>query len=63
MGELTPANNYQWVHADGSWPNVAAIRIQSDASFTATEVAVQTGPCLQWAAVDMGSVKDVGRVR
>lgn len=63
VGELLPANNYQWAHADGSWPNIAAIRVQSTAGFTATEVAVQTGPCLQWATVDMGSVRDIGRIR
>ena len=58
-----PTDNYQWVHADGSWDGVVAVRVQSTAGFTLTEFGVNTGRCTHWAAVDMGEVKQVGMVR
>jgi len=40
-----------------------AVRVQSTAGFTLTEVAVQSGRCLQWATLDMEEVQMVGLLR
>jgi serine/threonine-protein kinase ATR len=64
VATLNPAtDNYNWVHGDGSWDGIVAVQAQSAAAFTLTELGVQSGPCLEWATVDMGAVKDVGVVR
>ena len=59
----TPAQNYNFVEQDGSWPGVVAVRVQSTAGFTLTEVAVQAGPCTQWATTDLGAVQQVSMLR
>ncbi|GIL99515.1 hypothetical protein Vretimale_4644, partial [Volvox reticuliferus] len=56
-------DNYNWIHVAGSWQDVVGLRLQSNASFTLTEVAVQSGPCLEQAVVDMGSLREVGTLR
>ncbi|KAL4458642.1 hypothetical protein ABPG75_013507 [Micractinium tetrahymenae] len=59
----TTADNYNWINADGEWAGITAVRVQSRAGFTLTELAVQTAPCTQWAVTDLGSVKQVGMLR
>ena len=58
-----PADNYLFVNGDGAWEGIVAVRVESTAGFVLTEFAVNTGICTQWAAVDMGEVKQVGMVR
>lgn len=43
--------------------DVVGVRLESNVSFTLTEVAVQSGPCVEWAVVDMGSIREVGVIR
>ncbi|KAG2432171.1 hypothetical protein HXX76_009091 [Chlamydomonas incerta] len=64
VGVLTPGvNDYAWVHFTGSWLNVVGVLLTSPRFFMLTELAVSAGPCVEWAAVDMGSVRQVGVLR
>ena len=64
IGTFDPATqNYAWVHVTGEWAGVASARVQSASGFVATELAVQTADCQQWATVDLGSRREVGMLR
>lgn len=47
----------------GQWDGVVAARVESTAGFTLTELAVESGPCTQWASVDMQQARQVGMIR
>ncbi|GLC70243.1 hypothetical protein PLESTF_000947600 [Pleodorina starrii] len=63
VGLIYPAVNYQWLHAVGVWQDVVGVRLESNGSFTLTEVAVMAAPCIEWATVDMGAIREVGTLR
>ncbi|GFR48117.1 hypothetical protein Agub_g9944 [Astrephomene gubernaculifera] len=72
-GSLVPAlalngsSSYKFMALTGSWPDVAALVVAANASFTVTELAAQpggaAGGCYESAMVDMGALVDVGSVR
>ncbi len=43
--------------------NVTGVLLTSSRYFMLTELAVSAGPCVEWAAVDMGAVQPVGVLR
>ncbi|KAG2424160.1 hypothetical protein HXX76_014693 [Chlamydomonas incerta] len=64
VGRLTPGvDDYAWVHLTGSWTGVTGVSLESPLRFMLTELAVSAGPCVEWAAVDMGAVQPVGVLR
>ncbi|GLI60353.1 hypothetical protein VaNZ11_002475 [Volvox africanus] len=56
-------NNYAWTGVPGPWEDVVEVRLESTVSFTLTEVAVMSAPCVEWAVVDMGQIREVGVLR
>lgn len=55
--------NYNNQIVKGTWPNIAAVRVESNASFTLTEMALQGDICVEWATVDMQQVYSVSMIR
>lgn len=47
----------------GSWQDVGAVQVRSNATFTLTELAIQTERCFEWATVDMQRVYSVSMIR
>ncbi|GFR48118.1 hypothetical protein Agub_g9945 [Astrephomene gubernaculifera] len=64
---LNGSSSYKFMALTGSWPDVAALVVAANASFTVTELAAQpggaAGGCYESATVDMGALVDVGSVR
>jgi hypothetical protein len=61
----TVGQSTNWVDqvVKGSWDNVAAVQVMSNASFTLTEIALRAERCFEYATVDMKQVYPVSMIR
>lgn len=58
-----PSTNWKDQAIKGSWEDVAAVQVTSNASFTLTELGIQADRCFEWATVDMQAVWSVSMIR
>ncbi len=63
VASLASNVSYSWVPVRGSWSGVAALYVECPLAFTVTELAAQATACYEQAAVDLGSVQEVGALR
>lgn len=63
VGALTSADNYKYRRFPAPEGVITALRAESNAAFTLTELAVQSEPCFEAITVDLGQVRPVGWIR